>query len=378
MLRLLILFVLIAVSPLVAYAEDSRWLVLTEVSSLDKAVGTALAHRFHFGSVRVHLSGAGVFAAIAGPIEKGKTNAEALSVPEVAGSLPSGVQMLSETDLGPKVWTLYPDGVVDLRFREGGALRFANQYFEVSISAEVDLTDQVVKPILTLVQDGEIVYRTSMTEYGADASAARLRVLWLDRTANAPQIVFSAYTMGARCCTVTTILSRTDTGWREFDGGWLHGAEGYRVEDVDGDGQYELISYDERFLEVFAPHAHSWMPVRVHRLTEGRLLDASHQPDYSAAHRRELASLEHHAELDPELWSEPGFLAGWAALSSILGKRSYALAHLLPAEPRQHDERSYSICDTELVNGECPQKPLSTSSFLKALQAHLVRTGYWR
>ena len=355
--------------------DRSHWLVLAETGDIDSAIGVALAHRMSFESVGVTSDDGDGFTAIAGPFAPAASVTRSAG-PELLARLPDGGRLLDLRQLGPWAWQRSPEDVEDRVFRAGDELRIAGTEFDIALSTRLDPFDHVPKPVLTIRQQGGVVHETVLDESGTDAARAQLRVTWLDRAADAPQIMFSAYTMGARCCTVTTILTRNDGAWDEVDGGWHEGSEGFRLEDADGDGQHELVSYDERFIGTFAPSATSWMPVRVHRLIAGTLVDVTHIPAYAAHHRRALASLEHLAELEPKLWNEAGYLAAWAALKSIAGERDDAWSRVSASRPPE-GSRSYAVCRTELNHGVCPEGQLARGPFAEVLPIFLTRTGYW-
>lgn len=369
-LRILILLMASTFPALGSSPDHVRWFVLAERDTLDEAVGIALAHRWAFEFVGVAGTEADLLAVVAGPVEAGKDDPNALNGRD-------DIRVANESEIGPMIWTLPDRGVETYEhWRDDGPLTIVNDHFEIEVVARMDVEDETFKPVLMVLENGSEVHQTTIPESGTDGAFGRVRIAWLDRATPAPQVIFSAYTMGAHCCTVTKILTRDEEGWHEIDGGWQDGDEGYRFEDIDGDGQYELISRDDRFLYLFASYAGSWTPIRIHRLAEGALIDVSRDIAFSGHHRREIASFEHHAELTPDIWMEPGFLGGWAALKSMLGEKQAAWPRVLAARADDGFQR-FVVCDAEPFDGVCPDDAVRDTSFAEALEYQLKQTGYW-
>ena len=65
--------------------------------------------------------------------------------------------------------------------------------------------------------------------------------------------------------------------WRVVDGGQWDGAE-IIPEDVDGDGEAEIVHGDDRFLYKFSCYACAGAPKRVFKLVEGAFADVTMSP----------------------------------------------------------------------------------------------------
>lgn len=359
-----------------ARAEERRWFALAESRDPDQAIGIALAHRWWFEAIAVAANTTGGYITLGRLDDETNDGTDALTELLGSGNWPASIEVVDAGSLGAFIWSLPNSAVARHEFRHGDDGRIVSDDFSIQMSAQLDVTDGILKPVLTLIEHGDAVHEARMEESGTDGAFARIRIAWLDRTASRPQIVLSAYTMGAHCCTGTRILTRDEVGWIEVDGGWHDGDEGYRIEDVDGDAELELIARDDRFLNRFAPYVNSWTPIRVFKLVDGTLVDASGERAFAPAHRRELHAFEHHAELDPGLWREAGFLAGWVALKSALGEREEAWSRMNKVYV-DHGFWNHTTCDVAFVDDTCPGDRTRSASFPDALEGYLRRTGLW-
>src|SRR5690606_28833349 len=99
-------------------------------------------------------------------------------------------------------------------------------------------------------------------------------------------------------------------------------------------------------------------------------------PAYVPAHRRELHAFERRAELEPRLWREAGFLAGWVALKTALGQREEAWSRMLTTHV-DDGFWNHVVCETALVENTCPADKTHSVSFPEALEGYLRQTGTW-
>ncbi|MDP2781898.1 hypothetical protein [Devosia sp.] len=375
-LRVMLICLAASMSVTLARAEDGRWFALAESTDPDEAIGIALAHRWWFETIAVAANKTGGYVTLGRLEDETKNDADALTELLGSGNWPAGIEVVSAASLGEPIWSLPDATVARHEFRHGDDGRIVSDGISIQMSSQLDVTDDTFKPMLAVVEQGNAVHQTTLADSGTDGAFARIRIAWLDRTATRPQIVFSGYTMGAHCCTVTRILTRDEDGWIEVDGGWHDGDEGYRIEDVDGNGEFELIARDDRFLNRFAPYATSWTPIRVFKLAGGALFDVSREPAYEPTRRRELHAFEHHADHEPGLWRETGFLAGWVALKSVLGERQEAWPRMIETYT-EDGFWNHVACETDFVEGACPGGESRSAPFPEALEDYLRRTGLW-
>jgi hypothetical protein len=220
------------------------------------------------------------------------------------------------------------------------------------------------------------IFSIKVEDAEADAPIATARVIWLDHAAAFPQVVLTAFTFGAHCCTVTKIATMTapDT-WHVIDGPQLDGDEGYTFADLGRDGTNELISYDNDFLYAFASYADSFAPTRVAKLVGTDITDVSGDPKYRDFLRGKVRDMEADARKDPKLWHSNGFLGAWVAAKSLLGEVDDAWARMLKSYDRKSDW-SMQECTTGAEIDKCPQGRLRDLTFPQALKKLMTQGDY--
>jgi hypothetical protein len=185
---------------------------------------------------------------------------------------------------------------------------------------------------------------------------------------------FSTYSGGTYCCTFSKIATSLPSGrWKVIDGG-ENDVLGYKVKDLDGDGSWELVSYDDSFHYAFddaygeASHA-----IRISQLRAGVIKDVTSRIRFRHEVRNFLRRIEGHADKEPKLWSSKGFLAAWVATKINLGEGRAAWAKML-----KNFERSIDLAECRKTFSEpyCPEKQESRRTFPEALKRHLVNHGY--
>lgn len=189
------------------------------------------------------------------------------------------------------------------------------------------------------------------------------------------QIVLSAYSNGAHCCTYTRIAVQTQPGtWTIVTAPMVDG-EGYELEDIDGDGAVELLNYDNSFLYTFGSYAELVAPVVVYRLAGTTLKNVTTQPASRAYLERSLREIEADANRNPTMWRNNGFLAGWVATNVQLGRTREAWARMLANYDRTETYgREHCILGEKMER--CPPGQGEKQSFPDALLIHLIETGY--
>jgi serine protease Do len=230
-------------------------------------------------------------------------------------------------------------------------------------------------PVFTGRYRDEVVFSFRIEEAEADAPRTEARVMRLDPKTSVPQVVMTAFTGGAHCCTVTKIATiATPDEWRVLDAGQLDG-EGYQFIDVDNDGAKELISFDNSFLYAFDSYASSYAPTRIAKLTGSDINDVTDEPKYRAFLRRKLQDMEADARKDSNLWHSNGFLGGWVAAKSLVGEVDDAWKRMLAAYDRKSDW-SLEECTTGEPLDRCPKDKVRQQSFPEALKKALESNNY--
>jgi hypothetical protein len=230
-------------------------------------------------------------------------------------------------------------------------------------------------PVFTGRWRDQIVFSFRIEEAEAERPAAEAQVMRLDLKTPMPQVVMTAFTGGAHCCTVTRIATmRMPDEWRVLDAGELDG-EGYRFVDVDNDGAKELISFDNAFLYAFESYASSFAPTRIAKLAGSDISDVTTEPKYRVFLRRKVQDMEAEARKDPDLWHSNGFLGGWVGAKSLVGEVEDAWRRMLASYDRKSDW-SLEECTTGEPLDRCPKDKVRQQSFPEALKKLLAENEY--
>lgn len=240
-------------------------------------------------------------------------------------------------------------------------------------SAPGDDPDERV-PVFTGRNRDRVVFSFRIDE-GEARFGATARVMRLDPGTRLPQVVMTAFTGGAHCCTETRIATPAAADeWRVLDAGHLDG-EGYQFIDADNDGVKELVSYDNSFLYAFGSYGDSYAPTRITKLTGSDLNDVTAEPKYRGFLRRKLQEMEASAKKNPDLWQSNGFLGGWVAAKSLVGEVDEAWKRMLASYDR-HSDWSLDECTTGQALDDCPKDKVREQSFPEALKKVLEGNDY--
>jgi hypothetical protein len=155
-----------------------------------------------------------------------------------------------------------------------------------------------------------------------------------------PDVIVDLFTGGAHCCEVSTVYSFVEGSGtysvKRHD--WADA--GYRLRDLGKDGQFEFLSADARFAYRYASYAESFLPVRIFRLRQGKLIDVttSFRGVLRADARSALRLYRKQRGGDVNV---RGVLAAYAADRYRLGERSGARRTLSRALKRGDVDRAY-------------------------------------
>ena len=178
---------------------------------------------------------------------------------------------------------------------------------------------------------GKLVFSLSEAFKTPAEYASSVKLVKLFPDSEYPQILFDAYTGGAHCCTMTEILLASKSGnWQFADFGYRDGDE-LKFEDATGAGNYVVIGVDESFNYTFDCYACSRPPIKIEEFKNGQLNDVTREPRFRDRLKYELQRIDSDPSTD---WNSNGFLAGWAALKSLLGEQNDAFRRLLPLYDR--------------------------------------------
>jgi hypothetical protein len=257
--------------------------------------------------------------------------------------------------------------------KHAATLRYGD--LSVTLDSEPGSDAESRVPVFTGRWRDQVVFSVRIEDAEAEEPRTEARVLRLDLKMPVPQVVMTAFTGGAHCCTVTRIATAQMPGeWRVLDAGQLDG-DGYRFVDVDNDGAMELISFDNAFLYAFASYAASNAPTRIAKLEGSDINDVTDEPRYRAFLRRKVEEMEAYARKDPKLWHSNGFLGGWVAAKSLIGQIDNAWRRMLSSYDRKSDW-SLEECTTGEELDKCPKDKVRTLSFPEALNKLLVDNNY--
>jgi hypothetical protein len=186
-----------------------------------------------------------------------------------------------------------------------------------------------------------------------------LRVVDLDGNGE-PEVIYSAYTGGAHCCSIALVyrLSGTGTGYALTEHGF--GDPGFTLKDLNGDGRPEWVTADDRFAYLYTAYAFSGLPLQILSFANGRFTDVT--ASYPALVRRDARRWwsRYHRARNRTDGTQLGVLAAWAADRYKLGRRKAAL-RVLRAEARA---------------GRLKGPGLHGATFVTRLDRFLRRHGY--
>ena len=149
------------------------------------------------------------------------------------------------------------------------------------------------------------------------------------------------------------------------------------IEDIDRDGEGELVTFDQSFFYAFDSYAASYSPIVIERLRQGGFNNVTKTKSGRNRQEIQLDEMETSAENRPELWRSNGFLAAWVALKSSLGEGNDAWRKMLLLYDRNSSFGTYECADKSVKIYECPAQKLILIPFPDALKRHLVKRGYW-
>jgi hypothetical protein len=180
-----------------------------------------------------------------------------------------------------------------------------------------------------------------------------------------PAVVLHLYSGGAHCCFVDQVFSwnSATSAYEVAERFW--GSLTPRLSDLGHNGQFELVTGDNRFEYQFASFAFSGFPVQVFVVRDGMFVEVtrSYPSQVAAGARSQYRRYEHWRRQGFGL----GFLAAWVADEYLLSKRQHALQTLLRENRLHHllEVRSF---------GERPTNV--GSAYIAKLKRFLRKIGY--
>lgn len=205
---------------------------------------------------------------------------------------------------------------------------------------------------------------------------ALAQIVEMDPANAVPEVLLSTYTGGAHCCNALQIATRDPHGtrWRRVEVGSFDGGPS-GAEDIDGDGVYEILQYDNRFLYRFSSYAESVPPLKILKLEGRRIMDRSSDPTFRFKQELYLKDLEQRLDSISEDIKPNPLLAAFVATKARLGAFDEAWSYML-----DHYDRNATWDLDECIGGydansDC-RKWKRYSGFPDALKSLLLEGGY--
>jgi hypothetical protein len=137
-----------------------------------------------------------------------------------------------------------------------------------------------------------------------------------------PEVILDLFTGGAHCCHVTQIFADGSGVYRKR-AERNFGDPGYRLNDLDADGEPEFVGADFRFDYQFSAFAFSGAPIRIYAWRDGTFRQVT--DDYRSQIRADAALWMKRYRRASRRDEPQGVLAAWAADEYRLGRRATAL-----------------------------------------------------
>lgn len=158
---------------------------------------------------------------------------------------------------------------------EPGQLDFVYEDFRISVERlpEEEWGEDFLGVELTIQQKGRVPF--SQRYDSSFFSIGKVGIFEFDRYGGI-SLIFESFTGGAHCCMSTHAIYLGQDDWVSTELGMFDG-DPYDPEDVDGDGLYELVVFDQRFNYTFDAYAFSAPPPMVIATSDGTYADLSAQ-----------------------------------------------------------------------------------------------------
>ena len=190
----------------------------------------------------------------------------------------------------------------------------------------------------------------------------------MDSGNTTPEFFISRFSGGAHCCAEVHILDVVQGQWRIADGGRWDGSE-IVPDDADGDGEFEIVHGDDRFLYRYSCYACAAPPPRVFKLVAGTLADVTRSPLYRPLDERGLPNFQQGCANH-----DNGACASYVAVASRLGRHDEAWKFMLEHYDRKSD---WGLKDCALMDakGGCSTE-VQYKSYPDALEAFLQQIDF--
>jgi serine protease Do len=351
---------------------DQRWVVLIETADGEAAIGMARTEIGENPKVQVVRTKEGKYAVLIGPLPEMPAASLKEQFPDGRGF--KNVRQSRGEEFVARAWEFKDGRSPAADMQEGKPITLNAR--PVTLSVRVQRVKKGREFEFYVISEGRENGKPVFTVRGEESYSPQpgLRAAFVKLEGDTPQAVVSQYTGGAHCCMRTTIMTKSAGGkWQTVRAGAIDGEYGPAFEDLDGDGTFELLSGDNRFLYEFDSYAASRMPAKIEKLVGGKLVDVTRDPKYRRYHLQYLAGLE--AGADADTWKDSGFLAGWVAQKAMLGERAEAIEKARTSF-RKGDTPEFEVCMVNRPADKCPEIQKTLIPFAQALTQFLDKNGY--
>jgi hypothetical protein len=242
----------------------------------------------------------------------------------------------------------------------------------VSMVSRPDIDPDFDVPVLTVLVGEKRVLEVPGVASGMDFPDAEASIAEIDPNNVRPEVYFSSFNGGIHCCSTIIVATQVGDKWVAVNVGEFD--DGDNLVDLDNDGLAEIATVDNRFLYEFDCYACSAAPLRILTVRRGKLVDASAEIQFLAAHRDWLRQLEANVD-EGQRWTSRGFLAGWVAAKSRVGEGAAAWNGLNAHWDLASDEGE-EVCLTGGDIEDCPRRQRAVLKFPERLKLFLERSGY--
>lgn len=260
------------------------------------------------------------------------------------------------------IGTIFEFHEVTMKFE---AVKIAGEDWIESVSLSIKRENEAPLKIISQVSPSMVVANLGLYSF---------------EDAGAPVIMFQTYYGGAHCCSEVTMINLGNEVIKAeklgiFDGGFLE------PEDGDGDGIFEIITYDNRFLYSFDSYAFSYSPSIIFSSKKDDNFNSSFYNASFEARFDKVFEAEYEQMQEACLYGEYGITmgacSGWLAVAARLGKYKEVKEQVVKAIKQQGyiDSiwKEYSFC----LSDDCKEKATFTS-FPTAVEFALIQWGYLR
>ena len=255
-------------------------------------------------------------------------------------------------------------GMVDWSGEETGQV-----YVAGDLTMTLTVTGDESERTATLTVEKPGVDPVEISGLGSGTGYGQVGVFPFDETAGL-SVIFAVYAGGAHCCMQIVTATETEAGFVTGDVASVDGDAIY-LEDLDGDGIYEMPVYDGRFLYAFDAYAFSLPPQQVFKSRDGVSYDASDDPRWQSLYEAQLTEMR--PSCSGETW-DLGVCGGLLGVAARLGTYDAELETVqaaLEAGKRTSGWDEFIVC----VDAECSATETVTD-FVEAIDRSLRLWGY--